>query len=200
MITWPLLFASMPGRACCVQRNVPRRFVAMTLSNCPEVVDSNEVKYVTPALFTRTSTRPSVSQIFACAFATLDSERTSQTTEYATPPSCTICSTTRFSCRACLPETATAVPIRANARATAAPIPRDPPETHTTGAFTSFMCYPSLLEMSVRNSDRVLMLLRNVPSIALVVANEFCFSTPRIIMHIWRASHTTPTPSGSSTS
>jgi hypothetical protein len=38
---------------------------------------------------------------------------------------------------------------------------------------------------------------RNVPSIALVIANEFCFSTPRIAMHRCVPSMTTPTPSGS---
>ena len=35
---------------------------------------------------------------------------------------------------------------------------------------------------------------------ALVTVFEFCFSTPRIIMHRCAASMTTPTPCGSSTS
>ena len=35
-----------------------------------------------------------------------------------------------------------------------------------------------------------------MPSIALVTANEFCFSTPRIDMHRCVASMTTATPSG----
>ena len=39
--------------------------------------------------------------------------------------------------------------------------------------------------------------VRNPPSIALVIANEFCFSTPRIAMHRCVASMTTATPSGS---
>ena len=43
---------------------------------------------------------------------------------------------------------------------------------------------------------RVRVLLRKAPSIALVTANEFCFSTPRIDMHRWVASTTTATPSG----
>ena len=43
---------------------------------------------------------------------------------------------------------------------------------------------------------RVRALLRNAPSIALVTANEFCFSTPRIDMHRCVASITTATPSG----
>ena len=34
---------------------------------------------------------------------------------------------------------------------------------------------------------------------ALVIAPECCFSTPRIIMQKWRASHTTPTPSANGT-
>jgi hypothetical protein len=37
---------------------------------------------------------------------------------------------------------------------------------------------------------------RNTPSIALVMAREFCFSTPRMIMHMCCASMTTPTPWG----
>jgi len=47
---------------------------------------------------------------------------------------------------------------------------------------------------SDRNSSRVCLLSRNTPSIALVEAIEFCFSTPRITMHRWRASMITPTP------
>ena len=38
---------------------------------------------------------------------------------------------------------------------------------------------------------------RNTPSIALVAATEFCFSTPRIDMHRCVASITTATPRGS---
>jgi hypothetical protein len=34
----------------------------------------------------------------------------------------------------------------------------------------------------------------------MVMVREFCFSTPRIIMHMWYASITTPTPRGWSTS
>ena len=44
---------------------------------------------------------------------------------------------------------------------------------------------------------RVRALSRNAPSIALVTANEFCFSTPRIDMQRCVASQTTATPSGS---
>ena len=43
---------------------------------------------------------------------------------------------------------------------------------------------------------RVRALSRNAPSIELVTANEFCFSTPRIDMHRCVASMTTATPSG----
>ena len=43
---------------------------------------------------------------------------------------------------------------------------------------------------------RVRALLRKAPSIALVTAKEFCFSTPRIDMQRWVASMTTATPSG----
>ena len=43
---------------------------------------------------------------------------------------------------------------------------------------------------------RVRALLRNAPCIALVTANEFCFSTPRIDMHRCVASMTTATPCG----
>ena len=50
---------------------------------------------------------------------------------------------------------------------------------------------------SSKNSRRVRASVRNAPSIALVSANEFCFSTPRINMHRCVASTTTPTPNGS---
>ena len=51
-----------------------------------------------------------------------------------------------------------------------------------------------------RNSSRVLGSSRKPPRSALVIVFEFCFSTPRIIMHRWNASITTPTPAGFSTS
>ena len=51
--------------------------------------------------------------------------------------------------------------------------------------------------MRVRNSVRVRASSRNVPSIALVTADDCCFSTPRIAMQRWVPSMTTPTPSGS---
>ena len=54
----------------------------------------------------------------------------------------------------------------------------------------------SIALIRFKNSDRVLTSVRNVPSIELVVASEFCFSTPRIIMHKWEASMTTATPRG----
>ena len=54
--------------------------------------------------------------------------------------------------------------------------------------------------MSVRNSVRVRASSRNVPSIALVTADDCCFSTPRIAMQRWVPSMTTATPSGSTAS
>ena len=48
---------------------------------------------------------------------------------------------------------------------------------------------------SERNSARVSFCLKQ-PSMALVTVEECCFSMPRIIMHRWRASITTPTPCG----
>lgn len=53
---------------------------------------------------------------------------------------------------------------------------------------------------SDRNSSRVSFRSRKAPNIALVVAPECCFSTPRIIMQKCRASQITPTPTGSVTS
>jgi len=47
-----------------------------------------------------------------------------------------------------------------------------------------------------KNSERVSCESRKEPSIEEVTAAECCFSTPRIIMHRWRASITTPTPCG----
>ncbi|MNT83720.1 hypothetical protein D3C72_2236290 [compost metagenome] len=46
----------------------------------------------------------------------------------------------------------------------------------------------------LRNSLRVAALSRNSPSITEVTIEEFCFSTPRIIMHMCCASMTTATP------
>ncbi len=51
------------------------------------------------------------------------------------------------------------------------------------------------LLMIDRNSSRVGGLVRKTPSTDEVTKEEFCFSTPRIIMHRWRASIMTPTPS-----
>src|SRR6266511_334064 len=50
------------------------------------------------------------------------------------------------------------------------------------------------LPISERNSSRVATDSRKVPSTEDVIMIEFCFSTPRIIMHRWRASIITPTP------
>src|SRR6266404_1425507 len=50
------------------------------------------------------------------------------------------------------------------------------------------------LPIRARNSSRVAVDSRNVPSTDEVIITEFCFSTPRIIMHKWRASIITPTP------
>jgi len=47
-----------------------------------------------------------------------------------------------------------------------------------------------------RNSSRDALFLRNEPSVALVMVEERCFSTPRIIMQKWLASHNTATPRG----
>ena len=44
---------------------------------------------------------------------------------------------------------------------------------------------------------RLFLRSRKIPSMALVMAPECCFSTPRIIMQKWRASQITPTPTGS---
>ena len=45
-----------------------------------------------------------------------------------------------------------------------------------------------------KNSVRVAWLLRKVPNMAEVFIEEFCFSTPRIIIHMCLASIITPTP------
>ena len=50
------------------------------------------------------------------------------------------------------------------------------------------------------NSARVSAFSRKAPSMAEVTALEFCFSTPRISMHMCIASITTATPRGCSTS
>ena len=50
------------------------------------------------------------------------------------------------------------------------------------------------------NSARVPALSRKAPSMAEVTALEFCFSTPRISMHMCAASITTRRPAAASTS
>src|SRR3970282_1659973 len=52
--------------------------------------------------------------------------------------------------------------------------------------------------ISVMNSLRVSWRVRKAPSNVLVMIIEFCFSTPRILMHKCSASMTTATPRGSS--
>ncbi len=56
------------------------------------------------------------------------------------------------------------------------------------------------LPINCRNSIRVLQELRKAPSITEVFITEFCFSTPRIIMHMCLASMTTATPAAPVTS
>src|SRR5206468_708498 len=51
--------------------------------------------------------------------------------------------------------------------------------------------------MRLRNSARVALFVWNTPRRQLVRTLLFCFSTPRIIMHRWRASTATATPRGS---
>lgn len=50
--------------------------------------------------------------------------------------------------------------------------------------------------MSCTNSSRVLLSLRKAPVNAEVVVTLFCFSTPRICIHMCAASITTATPRG----
>src|SRR5579862_2940901 len=61
-------------------------------------------------------------------------------------------------------------------------------------------CYPSGLYLETRtrdkNSSRVALRLRKLPSMVLVTVLDPCFSTPRIIMQKCWASHSTPTPRG----
>ena len=54
--------------------------------------------------------------------------------------------------------------------------------------------YDLLRPINCRNSMRVLLDSRNAPSMTEVFMVEFCFSTPRIIMHMCLASITTATP------
>ena len=53
---------------------------------------------------------------------------------------------------------------------------------------------------SSRNSRRVLASSRNAPRRQLVTIFTPCLWTPRVVMHSWEASMTTPTPRGWSTS
>ena len=50
------------------------------------------------------------------------------------------------------------------------------------------------MEISFKNSWRVLPSVLKVPSMAEVVVKESLFYTPRLAMQRWFASHTTPTP------
>ena len=56
------------------------------------------------------------------------------------------------------------------------------------------------MSMKRKNSARVLASARNVPTILLVTIDTPRLCTPRVVMHWWTASITTPTPRGLSTS
>src|SRR5579859_7320814 len=59
---------------------------------------------------------------------------------------------------------------------------------------------PGLPKINDITSVRVLMFLRNAPRMADVMTDEPGFLTPRIVMQVCTASHTTATPSGLSSS
>src|SRR5207247_1087240 len=61
----------------------------------------------------------------------------------------------------------------------------------------SALSYAPRCPIRPRNSSRVAAESRKVPTTDEVIMTEFCFSTPRIIMHRWRASIITPTPAAS---
>jgi hypothetical protein len=52
----PALRFTIAGRTDFVHKNVPRKFVARIVSKSRTAVFPNDLKHVTPALFTRTST------------------------------------------------------------------------------------------------------------------------------------------------
>ena len=63
-----------PGFRClsaaCVATNVPRTLIANTRSKSARVVSSTGAGTIVPALFTNTSSRPSVLTVFSTAFLT----------------------------------------------------------------------------------------------------------------------------------
>jgi pimeloyl-ACP methyl ester carboxylesterase len=67
-------------------------------------------------------------------------------------------------------------------------------EAFATGLQKTNASPTAFLLISFKNSFRVCSCVRNAPSMELVTARVFCFSTPLIIMHKWRASMTTATP------
>ena len=64
------------------------------------------------------------------------------------------------------------------------------------GPASSKLTYNKGERSKARNSERVFSFERKTPSIELVTARVFCFSTPRIIMHKWCASMTQAAPNG----
>ncbi len=132
---WPDRRRTMDSITALMQRKVPRRFAAITSSNSARLVSRSDLKYVTPALFTRTSTRPHLLRISFAAALTLRSDETSQTYAAAHPPFLVICLTKEVSRRLSRDVTTTRAPIRAKAFATSYPIPRLAPVTQTTGWF-----------------------------------------------------------------
>lgn len=190
----PSLLRIIDGNTARVVRNNPRRLVSRISSNSFTLVPANSANDVTPALFTRISTFEWRCSTFLATRSTARSFRTSHayTSPFA-PSSCWRC----FSGRRDRLVAITTSPAWTNARASALPMPELAPVIQTVRGERLVLNYGSKERlMRVRNSLRVLTSSRKTPSMALVVATEFCFSTPRIIMQRCRASMTTPTPSG----
>src|SRR5262249_56985395 len=89
-------------------------------------------------------------------------------------------------------DTPPAFPREGHGHRAADPPPRSRDEGDLTGE--PHRMRPPRDLISSMNSARVSGQSRNWPSMAEVTALEFCFSTPRMSMHMWSASMTTATP------
>ena len=154
------------------------------------------LKYVTPALLISTSICPCSTKILFTASNTESSLCTSHLMISHAPRAAEICRHSSFNFDSFLALAITVSPCEEKTSARDLPIPVLAPVIQMTRGFlVSIECY-CFLPMSVRNSLRVFSSFRKAPSIALVVATEFNFSTPRMIIQRCCASITTATPSG----
>ena len=115
------------GMTVFAPRNVPLTLMSITSSQISSVVSSKPCVLKIAALLTRMSTLPKRSTAALTALCQLDSSVTSRVTNRASPPDSPISETTFMPSSSSRSPITTFAPSRANMRASAAPMPREPP-------------------------------------------------------------------------